>query len=99
MEPEAPGGTQRPPEVASSGVSWQPGIPSLREHLPSLIFGAALPIGIYFIVRRQVHTDAQALIIAGCFSVGWIVLQFIRQRRIDVVGAAVLAPLAIDAVP
>jgi hypothetical protein len=98
MEPQAPGGTERPPDLAPPGVAWQPGIPSLREHLPSLIFGAALPIGIYFIVRRHVRTDAQALIIAGCFSVGWIVLQFIRQRRLDVVGAAVLAGFAIGVI-
>ncbi len=91
MNPEAPGGTEGPPDLPPPGATWQPGIPSLREHLPSLIFGAALPIGVYFLVRRHVHSDTQALIIAGCFSVGWVLLQFIRQRRVDVVGAAVLA--------
>jgi hypothetical protein len=98
MEPEAPvpGGTEGPPAPRPPlpGSSWQPGIPSLRENLPSLIFGAALPIGIYFLVRKHVHTDAQALIIAGCFSVVWIVVQFIRQRRVDVVGAVVLLGFA-----
>ncbi len=98
MEPEVPGGTEGPPDLAPPGASWQPGIPSLREHLPSLIFGAALPIGVYFIVRRHVRTDTQALIIAGCFSVGWIVLQFIRQRRVDVVGAAVLLGFAVGVI-
>ena len=98
MEPEAPEGTEGPPDLAPPAASWQPGIPSIREHLPSLIFGAALPIGIYFIVRGHVHTDTQALIIAGCFSVGWIVLQFIRQRRVDVVGAAVLVGFALGVI-
>ncbi len=98
MEPEAPEGTEGPPDLAPPDASWQPGIPSIREHLPSLIFGAALPIGIYFIVRGHVHTDTQALIIAGCFSVGWIVLQFIRQRRVDVVGAAVLVGFALGVI-
>jgi hypothetical protein len=98
MEPEAPGGTQEPPAPPPHGPGWQPGIPSIREHLPSLIFGAALPIGAYFVVRRHVHTDAQALILAGCFSVGWIVLQFVRQRKVDVVGAAVLAGFAVGVV-
>ncbi len=90
MEPEGPGGTERLPAPPPSVPAWQPGIPSIREHLPSLIFGAALPIGIYFLVRSHVHTDAEALIVAGCFSVGWILLQFIRQRTVDVVGVAVL---------
>ncbi len=98
MEPEVPGGTEGPPALPPPGAAWQPGIPSIREHLPSLIFGAALPIGVYFMVRRHVHTDTQALIIAGCFSVGWIVLQFIRQRRVDVVGAAVLVGFALGVV-
>jgi hypothetical protein len=98
MEPEAPEGTEGPSGLAPPGASWQPGIPSLREHLPSLIFGAALPIGVYFIVRGHVHTDTQALIIAGCFSVGWIVVQFVRQRRVDVVGAAVLVGFALGVI-
>jgi hypothetical protein len=98
MDPEAPGGTERPPPPPSPTSSWQPGIPSIREHLPSLVFGAALPIGIYFLVRRHVQSDTQALIIAGCFSVGWNVLQFIRQRRVDVVGAAVLVGFALGVI-
>lgn len=98
MEPEAPGGTEGPPAPPPPGPLWQPGIPSLREHLPSLIFGAALPIGAYFLIRSHVHTDAQALIVAGCFSVGWIGLQFVRRRQVDVVGAAVLAGFAVGVV-
>jgi hypothetical protein len=69
---------------------WQPGVPDLKEHLPSLLWGAAVPIGVYFLVRHRVHSDAQALIIAGSFSVAWIVVQFVRNRRIDFVGAIVL---------
>jgi hypothetical protein len=93
MEPEGPGGTGRPPDPV-----WQPGIPSIREYLPSLLFGAALPIGVYFIVRRQVSSDTQALIIAGCFSVGWILIQFVRQRTVDVVGVAVLVGFALGVI-
>ena len=91
-------------EAASSDTTnhhlagWQPGIPSIREHLPSLIFGAALPIGVYFIVRSHVRTDAAGLVIAGCFSVAWIVIQFVRQRRVDVVGAIVLVGFAVGVI-
>ena len=70
-----------PAGAARRSAGWQPVIPSVREHLPSVVLGAALPIGVYFVVRSHVHTDAQALIIAGCFSVAWIVFQFVRQRR------------------
>jgi hypothetical protein len=68
-----------------------PVIPSVREHLPSVVWGAALPLGVYFLVRSHVQTDTQALIIAGGFSVAWVVFQFVRQRRIDLVGVIVLS--------
>ena len=77
------------------GPDWQPGVPSLREHLPSIVWGAVLPLGVYFLVRRHVRSDTQALIIAGGFSAAWIVFQFVRQRRIDIVGAVVLAGFAV----
>lgn len=77
---------------------WQPGLPSVREHLPSLIWGAGLPICVYFLVRRHVRTDADALIIAGCFSAAWIFVQFVRQRRVDIIGALVLLGFAVGIV-
>jgi hypothetical protein len=86
------------PEGPGDGPQWQPGIPSIREYLPSLLFGGALPIGVYFIVRRHVPSDTQALIIAGCFSVAWILLQFVRQRTADVVGLAVLLGFAVGVI-
>jgi hypothetical protein len=108
MQPEEPEGSETPPPVPapvpasdpapSSLTGWEPGIPSVREHLPSLVFGAALPIGVYFVVRSHVRTDTDGLIIAGCFSVGWIAIQFVRQRRIDVVGAIVLLGFVIGLV-
>ncbi|MGO8825965.1 MAG: VC0807 family protein [Acidimicrobiales bacterium] len=96
MEPEAAeGGGEAPPPP---GPAWQPGIPSLREHLPSLVFGAALPIGVYFLVRPHVGTDATALVVAGGFSVAWILLQGIRRRTVDVVGAVVLLGFVVGVV-
>ena len=84
---------------AGTDPEWQPGIPpSIREHLPSLIWGAALPIGVYFLVRHHVNTDAQALIIAGGFSVAWIVFQLVRQRRVDIIGVIVLFGFALGVV-
>jgi hypothetical protein len=70
--------------------SWTPGIPSVKELLPSLVFGAAVPIAVYFAVRPHVGTDAVGLIIAGSVSVAWILIQFARNRHVDFVGAIVL---------
>jgi hypothetical protein len=92
VDPSVPAVPSAPPGTFGG---WQPGVPSVREHLPSLVFGAALPIGIYFVVRSHVRTDTAGLIIAGCFSVGWILLQFVRQRKIDVVGVIVLTGFAV----
>ena len=69
---------------------WEPGVPSLRNLLPSIIGGAVIPLTVYFLVRHHVHTDVEALIIAGLFPATWIVVQFVRQRRIDPIGAIVL---------
>jgi hypothetical protein len=75
----------------ASEPGWAVAIPSVREHLPSVVWGAILPLGVYFVVRSHVQTDTQALIIAGGFSAAWVVFQFVRQRRIDLVGAIVLS--------
>ena len=96
MEPEATTGEGE--GSLPAGPSWQPGIPSVREHLPSLVFGAALPIGAYFVVRPHVATDTTALIAAGGFSVAWILLQGIRRRKVDLVGAAVLLGFTVGVV-
>jgi hypothetical protein len=91
MDPEAPAVTEGP----SPSPEWQPRMPRIREHLPSVVWGAALPIAVYFLVRHRVHTDAQALVVAGGFSGAWVVLQFARRRQVDLVGAAVLLGFAL----
>ena len=54
-----------------------------------------MPIGVYFLVRSHVRTDTAGLIVAGCFSVAWIVIQFVRAAPVDVVGAIVLVGFAV----
>jgi hypothetical protein len=78
------------PAAPAVDPSWTPGVPSIKELLPSLVFGAAVPIGVYFAVRPHVSTDAEGLIAAGSASVAWILIQFVRQRQLDFVGAIVL---------
>jgi hypothetical protein len=78
------------PAPAPEGSDYEPGAPSLRDLGPSLIFGAAVPLGVYYGVRHHVHSDAQALIIAGAFPVAWILFGFVRTRRVDPIGVIVL---------
>ena len=73
-----------------AGSDYEPGVPSLRDLGPSLIFGALVPLGVYYAVRHHVHSDAQALIIAGAFPVAWILFGFVRTRQIDPIGTIVL---------
>ncbi len=98
MDPDAPGDpspqlgplSQQPP----AAQPWQPGLPSVREHLPSVLFGGLLPIGVYFIARNHVHGDTPALILAGCVSAAWVLFEFVRRRTVDIVGVAVLLGFA-----
>jgi hypothetical protein len=96
MEPGPAGQDAGDPPASEFG--GQRLIPSVREHLPSVVWGALLPLGIYFLVRSHVQTDTQALIIAGGFSAAWVVFQFVRQRRIDLVGVIVLSGFAVGLV-
>lgn len=72
------------------GEDWAPGLPPLRAILPSALGGAVVPLLVYYLVRSHVHTDADALALAGIPAAAWVGLQFLRQRRIDPIGAIVL---------
>lgn len=69
---------------------WEPGAPSPRAMLPSVIGGALVPLAVYYIVRAQVSSDAVALIIAGIFPAAWVGVQWARTRHIDPIGAITL---------
>jgi hypothetical protein len=58
---------------------------------PSAVGGAVIPLGVYFAVRHQVHHDATALIIAGIPATAWVLYSWLRHRRLDPIGAIVLA--------
>lgn len=98
MEPGSAPGAGGSESEAAAFDAWTPGVPSVKELLPSLIFGAALPIGLYFAVRPHVNTDAEGLIVAGSVSVAWILVQFVRNRHVDFVGAIVLLGFVIGVV-
>jgi hypothetical protein len=86
----APEGVEEVEASAAAEPEWIAGVPSIRDLGPSIIGGALVPLGVYFLVRKHVHSDAQALIIAGVPSILWIAVQFIRQRRLDPIGVIVL---------
>ncbi len=93
MEPPEGGApAEQPAPTRNPGIQ---AIPSVREHLPSAVFGAAVPLAVYFLVRGHVNGDTQALIIAGAFSVAWVLFQAARQRRVDLVGTIVLFGFAV----
>ncbi len=83
-----------PDHHTTEPADWLPGLPPLGDLVPSIIGGALVPLTVYFLVRRQVHTDTAALIIAGLFPAAWVIIQFVRQRRIDLIGAVVLIGFA-----
>ena len=96
MDPDETGDAspQLGPLSQQAAKPWQPGLPSVREQLPSVLFGGVLPIGVYFIVRHHVHGDTPALIIAGCVSAAWVLIEFVRRRTVDIIGVAVLVGFA-----
>lgn len=76
--------------TAGSAEVWEPGAPSVQAMGPSAIFGAVIPLAIYYIVRHHVNGDAEALAIAGAFPALWIAVEWVRRRTVDVIGAIVL---------
>jgi hypothetical protein len=57
---------------------------------PSVIGGAVIPLAVYYLVRHQVNSDAVALAIAGIPAAAWVLVQWVRHRHIDPIGAIVL---------
>jgi hypothetical protein len=61
---------------------------------PSVVGGAIIPLAVYYLVRHQVSGDAVALAIAGIPAAAWVLVQWVRLRRIDLIGAIVLCGFA-----
>lgn len=62
---------------------------------PSVVGGALIPLGVYYLVRKHVGTDADALVIAGIPAALFTIVQWMRQRRVDPIAAAVLFGFAV----
>jgi hypothetical protein len=57
---------------------------------PSVVGGALVPLAVYYVVRSHVHGDATALMIAGAPAAGWVLIEWLRRRRVDPIGVIVL---------
>ena len=75
---------------AAEQTTWEPGAPSARAMAPSLVGGALVPLAVYYAVRSLVHGDAPALMIAGAPAAGWVLIEWMRKRRMDPIGLIVL---------
>jgi hypothetical protein len=57
---------------------------------PSVVGGAVVPLAVYYAVRSHVQGDATALMIAGAPAAGWVLIEWLRRRRVDPIGLIVL---------
>jgi hypothetical protein len=57
---------------------------------PSVVGGALVPLAVYYAVRSHVDGDATALMIAGAPAAGWVLIEWLRRRRLDPIGLIVL---------
>jgi hypothetical protein len=57
---------------------------------PSTVFGAVIPLAVYYVVRRHVSGDATALVIAGAFPAAWVLVELARKRTLDAIGSITL---------
>jgi hypothetical protein len=62
----------------------------VRAIAPSIVFGAVVPLAVYYLVRSHVGGDPPALAIAGVPAVLWVVAQGTRARVFDPIGGLVL---------
>src|SRR5947209_8521354 len=77
-------------DLDKTNEEWEPGAPSMRAMLPSTIFGAIIPLAVYYSVRGHVDGDAPALMIAGAIPAAWVIVEWVRKRTLDAIGSITL---------
>jgi len=77
----------------------RPATPSrLRSVATIVIFDIAAPLATYSLLRSDGLSTVTALVLSGAFPALGVAIDFIRHRRLDVVGALVLAGIAVGTV-
>jgi hypothetical protein len=66
--------------------------------VPIAVFDIGGPLVAYSLLRSHGFSEVSALILSGVFPAFGVVLNVVRHRRIDVIGALVLAGIAVGAV-
>jgi hypothetical protein len=75
-----------------------PGGGRLRPIAKIMVFYVAAPLAVYFGLRAAGLTAVTALLLSGVFPALGLTISTIRNRRLDVVGALVLAGIAVGSV-
>jgi len=70
----------------------------LRSAAMIVIFDVAAPLAAYNLLRSAGLTAVTALVLSGVFPAVHVTINVIRNRRLDVVGAVVLAGIAVGTV-
>jgi hypothetical protein len=70
----------------------------LRSTAKIAVFYIALPLAVYYLLRSAGLNAAAALLLSGVLPAGGVAIGAIRHRRLDVVGALVLAGIVVGAV-
>ncbi len=70
----------------------------LRSTAKTLIVYVAIPLAVYSLLRSAGLTAVTALLLSGVFPALGVTIEAIRSRRLEVVGALVLAGIAVGTV-
>lgn len=79
-------------QARPAGAGW------VRSVSKIVVFYIAVPIALYYLLRSAGLSPVTALLLGGVFPAGGVAVGAIRHRRLDVVGALVLAGIIVGAV-
>jgi hypothetical protein len=85
-------GKQDARQARPAGAGW------LRSVSKIVVFYIAAPIAVYYLLRSAGLSPVAALLLGGVLPAGGVAVGVIRQRRLDVAGALVLAGIVVGAV-
>jgi len=82
-------------DVTATATQAQQSGPNVKTWLPELAVDGALPYLTYLVLRSQGVGSVAALAAGAVFPAAFIVVRFLRQRRLDGFGVIVLAVIAV----
>lgn len=86
-------------EGAGLAGEARPGVSGwVRATAKIAVFYIALPLAVYYLLRSAGLSAAAALLLSGVLPAGGVAVGAVRHRRLDVVGALVLAGIVVGGV-